>query len=132
MWIYEDEPFTEPASDLAGFVYLITRLSDGRKYIGKKTFWNKVSRPPLKGKKRRRISYVQSDWSSYYGSSEELSQSVDELGPQAFSRVILHLCKTRSEMSYLEAKEQFSRDVLLDPAYFNKWISVKVTSKHLT
>ena len=38
-----------------GFVYLITNTVDGKKYIGKKQIEKKTKRPPLKGKKRKRI-----------------------------------------------------------------------------
>ena len=42
MWLYNDQEFTEDMiGDNVGFVYLITNLQNGRKYIGKKTFWFK-------------------------------------------------------------------------------------------
>ena len=37
--------------DHIGFVYEITDTENGMMYIGKKKFWSKVTRPPLKGKK---------------------------------------------------------------------------------
>ena len=41
---------SEDIDDLYGFVYLITNLTNGRKYIGRKYFWSH-RKPP--GKKRR-------------------------------------------------------------------------------
>ena len=38
MWYYNGEEFTsEMIEDYVGFVYLITNLSDNKKYVGKKT-----------------------------------------------------------------------------------------------
>jgi hypothetical protein len=35
-WLFEGNPVTEPPEGSVGFVYRITRLDTGRKYIGKK------------------------------------------------------------------------------------------------
>ena len=123
-WIYEDHELTDVDIDgYAGMVYLITNLVDGRKYIGKKVF--KFSRRrKIKGWMRRVV--VDSDYKAYYGSCAELKAEVARLGLELFSRIVLRLCRNKSEMNYYEAKEQFSRDVLLDPSYYNVWIQVKV------
>ena len=39
MWLYNDKEFTTAPEDCQGFVYEITELSTGKKYIGKKFFW---------------------------------------------------------------------------------------------
>lgn len=129
MWYYKDQEFTEPVG--YGFVYLITRVDDGKKYVGCKVFQNTTRLPPLKGQVRKRTIIKESNWQSYYGSNAELMTSVARLGPAAFHREILHLCRNKTELLYMEAKEQFQRDVLLSDDYFNKWISVKVTSRGL-
>ena len=36
MWTYNNVEVTEIADDIVGFVYLITNLTNGRMYIGKK------------------------------------------------------------------------------------------------
>ena len=44
MWYYNDEPFNMSEEDLEnyqGFVYEVTELETGMKYIGKKLFWKK-------------------------------------------------------------------------------------------
>lgn len=134
MWYYEDKeynPSEDELSNWVGFVYLITEKETGKKYVGKKFFWSTRKLPPLKGQKRRRTKKTQSDWMKYYGSSEELKLLVEERGGDAYHREILHLCKTKGECSYLEAKEQFDRDVLLRDDYYNEFIGCKIHSKHL-
>jgi hypothetical protein len=129
-WIYNDEPFTsEDIGDYVGFVYLLTDLTNNKKYIGKKLFSSKRRLPPLKGKTRRRTKITESDWKTYYGSSEEV-QNLIESGVQ-FKREILHLCNNKGTMSYLEAKEQFDRDVLLTDEYYNGIINCKIHASHV-
>jgi len=132
MWIYNGEEFTsEMIKDNVGFVYLITDLSNEKKYIGKKILMSKRKLPPLKGKTRRRTKIVESDWKKYYGSSEEVNMIVEEKGPENFKREILHLCKSKGVMSYLELKEQMEREVLLDDEYYNGIIQVKIHRSHV-
>jgi hypothetical protein len=132
MWYYKDEPFSnEHISEYQGFVYVITDLTNNKKYVGKKGFWSKKTLPPLKGKTRKRRSIIESDWQSYYGSSDQVKQMLQENGEQSFYREILHLCKSKGEMSYLEAKEQFDRRVLLDDSYYNGIINCKIHRTHV-
>ena len=110
MWLLGTTEFTsEMIGEYVGFVYIITDLTSSKMYVGKKLFSSKRTLPPLKGKTRKRKVIKESDWISYYGSSEELMTLVENNGPESFKREILHLCHSRGEMSYLEAKEQFDR-----------------------
>jgi hypothetical protein len=62
-----------------------------------------------------------------------LNEDVQTLGPQNFTREILHYCTSKGELSYLEAKEQFDREVLKTDEYYNGIINVRVgSSKALT
>lgn len=134
MWYYEGKeynPTHEELSDWVGFVYIITDKSNNKKYVGKKTFWSKKTLPPLKGKTRKRRSVVESDWRSYYGSSDLVKQLLLEHGEINFFREILYFCKSKGEMGYLEAKEQFSRNVLLDDTYYNGIINCRVHRSHV-
>ena len=131
MWLYNNEQFSETPEDYQGFVYLITELDTGKKYIGKKNFWATRKLPPLKGKKRRRTKRTESDWREYFGSSEEVKTLVENKGTDNYKREIIRLCKTKGEMSYYEAKEQFDRDVLLNDEYYNEFIGCKIHSKHV-
>jgi hypothetical protein len=125
-WTYQGKTIDELPEGYIGFVYLITNLTDNRKYIGKKLAQFKKSRPPLKGKKNRRKYTVESDWRDYWGSSDRLNEDVNTLGTDKFSREILFFCRSRAELSYLEAKEQFDRRVLETDDYYNGIINVRV------
>ena len=134
MWFYKDEPFLlteEEMEEYQGFVYEITDLSNNKKYIGKKNFKAIKKLKPLKGQKRGRRKVVESDWMDYYGSSLEVKQLVEEKGPGNFYREILYLCKSKGEMGYMEAREQFLRDVLLDENYYNGIIQCKIHRSHV-
>ena len=71
-WIYQGEIFNENLVDrYYGMVYCITSKLDGRKYIGRKTFWFMRKK---RGAKRR--SKLESDWRVYYGSSVVLKELI--------------------------------------------------------
>lgn len=132
MWYYNGEQFTsEMISDNVGFVYCITDVSNNKKYIGKKLFWSTKKLKPLKGKTRRRTKVEESNWQDYFGSSDEVKALVEERGAEAFHREILHLCKTRGELSYMELKEQVDREVLLTDEYYNGIIQVRINKSHV-
>ena len=125
-WTYRGKEITEIPDEYEGFVYLITNLTNNQKYIGKKLAKFKTTKPPLKGKKNKRRGYKESDWRTYYGSSDRLNADVAALGEENFTREILYLCKGRGEMSYIEAREQFDRRVLETDDYYNGIINVRV------
>lgn len=128
-WIYEENDVLEMPETVVGFVYEITNKVNGRKYVGKKLARFKRSRPPLKGRKNKRRYKVDSDWQDYYGSSDELMMDVNKLGKDNFKREILFYCKSKAELSYVEAREQFARKVLESNDYYNGHIRVRVHGK---
>ena len=66
-WIYKDTEFTETdILDNYGFVYEITNIQTGKKYIGKKFFYSQKTKI-VKGKKKRHK--IESDWKTYHGSN---------------------------------------------------------------
>jgi len=125
-WTYKGKEITSIPDEYEGFVYLITNLTDNRKYVGKKLAKFKTTKPPLKGKKNKRRGYKESDWQTYWGSSDKLNEDVEKLGQDNFTREILYFCKSRAEMSYIEAREQFDRRVLETDEYYNGIINVRV------
>ena len=125
-WTFDGKVIDELPDDCEGFVYLITNLKTKQKYIGKKLAKFKTTKPPLKGKKNKRRGKKESDWRDYWGSSDRLQADVAELGENNFTRQILYLCKSRAEMSYIEAREQFDRRVLESDEYYNGIINVRV------
>jgi hypothetical protein len=60
-----------------------------------------------------------------------LNADVQALGPENFTREILYLCKSKAEMSYLEAREQFERRVLETDDYYNGIINVRVGGSNI-
>ena len=132
MWYYDGDEFTsEMIGDYIGFVYCITDLTNNKKYIGKKNFFSTRRLPPLKGKTRKRKVVKESDWQDYFGSSDEVKELVESHGRDSFKREVLHLCNSKGEMSYLEAKEQFDREVLLSDEYYNGIINCKIHRTHV-
>lgn len=136
-WLYRGEVVETLPEDCVGFVYLITNTVSGRKYIGKKLA--KFSRTTYKtvklkngNKKKKKIrGKIESDWQTYYGSSDELLKDVESLGSDKFIREILHYCNSKALTSYLEAKEQFERKVLETTDYYNGNIQVRVHGSHI-
>jgi hypothetical protein len=127
MWLYEDKEFVLDG-DWYGFVYLIENLLNGRKYIGRK-YLTKAGYKTVKGK-RKKIR-VESDWDDYYGSSSALKEDIDHYGKDNFRRTILRLCKSRGECNYFETKYIFDNDAILDPKYYNTWVSCKIQASHV-
>jgi hypothetical protein len=137
MWTYANSEITELPEDCVGFVYLITNLTNNRKYIGKKlskfskTTYKTVTLKNGTKKKKKIKSKIDSDWMDYYGSSIELNKDIELLGKENFTREILFFCKSKAECSYVEAREQFTRKVLETTEYYNGQISVRVHGSHI-
>lgn len=131
-WHYQGREWQPPEEFnpdvLYGFVYLITNRATGKKYVGKKFFWSSKTLPITKTRKRRKRLKVESDWRTYYGSNKHLIEDVKNMGEDFFYREIIHLCKSKGELSYLEAKEQFDRDALLSEDYYNGIIQCRIGS----
>jgi len=136
-WYYENQLIEELPDDCVGFVYLITNTISGRMYIGKKlakfakTTYRVVKLKNGTKKKKKIRGKIDSDWRTYYGSSDELLKDIAQLGQENFRREILFYCKSKAETSYIEAREQFSRRVLESKDYYNGQISVRVHGSHI-
>ena len=127
-WLYRGEPFHNPG-EYYGFVYIITNLLSNKQYIGKKFFWSTKRRQVNKVRKRYK---VESDWKEYWSSSDDLKEDVRALGAENFKREIIHLCNNKGTTNYLEAKEQFQRQVLENKdLWYNSWIQCKVHRSHV-
>ena len=128
MWIYNNETLTETIEKAIWFVYLITNLTNNKKYIGKKLFHFSKTKQ-VKGKKKK--YKAESDWKEYWSSSDILQKEVAELGENNFKREILHICYNKGMMSYLELREQIDRRVLETDDYYNGIIQVRIHKSHV-
>jgi len=136
-WLFENQEISEIPEEYVGFVYLITNTATGRRYIGKKlskfrrTSYRVVKLKNGSKKKKKIRSKIDSDWQEYYGSNDELTRDVEQLGTENFRREILYYCKSKAECSYIEAREQFLRKVLESDEYYNGHIQVRVHGSHI-
>ena len=120
-WTYQGSTFTSAdIGDFFGYVYCITNLKSGRKYIGRKNFQQHRKH---RGSRRKRTS--ESDWKAYYGSSKELTEDRKLLGSNCFKREILSLHTTKGQVNFEETKQLFLHNVLTEtvdgitPLYYN-------------
>lgn len=107
-WYFNEMPFTEEMiNGYYGFVYCITNLINGKRYIGRKYFYTNRKR---KGKRRR--VRESSDWKNYWGSSKFFQSEVEKYGKENFKREILSLHKTKGDTNYFENYILFNFNVL--------------------
>jgi len=116
-------------SKYQGFVYIIIHKETGKFYIGKKFFWSKKTRPPLKGRKNKRHYVVESDWKDYWGSSNKLTWDVAFKGKKAFERIILRPCENKWDCAFYELEEQLNRRVLFREDSYNEIINVRLRKR---
>jgi hypothetical protein len=137
MWIYNNKEVMALPDNVVGFVYLITNTTTGKKYIGKKlakfkrTRTKTITQKNGKRVKRKIVSYVDSDWRTYWGSCQQLTTDIGLFGSGKFTRQILRMCFSKSECSYYEAKEQFYNGVLESNDWYNGQISVRLHKSHI-
>jgi hypothetical protein len=128
-WYYNDKILeSEDVVDYVGMVYLLENTENGRKYVGKKFFHRNKTYQVKKKKKKKK---VESDWKDYYGSSRELLEDIEKVGKDKIKRTVLHLCKSKTQCSYYEMKEQLDREVLLSETYYNLFMGGKISGKNL-
>jgi hypothetical protein len=136
-WTYQGVLVETLPEECVGFVYIITNITNNKKYIGKKLAkFSKTTYKTVKlkngNKKKKKIrSKIDSDWQEYYGSSPNLQKDIDTLGKDKFTREILYYCSSKAETSYIEAREQFDRKVLESNDYYNGHIQVRVHGSHI-
>jgi hypothetical protein len=136
-WTYQGVLVETLPETCVGFVYIITNITNNRKYIGKKlakfskTNYKIVKLKNGTKKKKRVRSKIDSDWQEYWGSSPNLQADIDTLGKENFTREILHYCNSKAVTSYIEAKIQFERKVLESDDYYNGIINCRIHGSHI-
>jgi hypothetical protein len=98
VWINAPKEYKEKV----GFVYQITELDTGMKYIGIKRFWKTIKSAPLKGKKNKRHKLVESDWKTYNTSSPIMQEKLLK-NPTNYEKKILKLCNSIVDLKATEA-----------------------------
>lgn len=123
-WVYQGKDFeSDDIKEYKGFVYLITHIPTGKKYIGRKYFFQHRKK---KGAKRKTTE--ESNWKFYYGSCDELKVLIKLEGEENFKREILSLHLTEGRTNFEETRQLFLNNVLTEKlengesAYFNNQI----------
>lgn len=124
-----------------GYVYMTVFENLGMSYIGKKSFFHNIKRKIgkkeralIEGKGRKPLTekmQKDSGWKEYYGSEAEVIKLSKTEPKDKIKRYVLHLCKTKKELSYYETKELFNHDVLSSDKFFNGNILGKFYRKDL-
>ena len=129
-WVYQGKELTEVPKGYFGFIYMLT-YADGKKYIGKKAFYDNKTLPALKNgevrenakriKKRQNGKLVpydiiskESNWKTYEGS---LKTPYKE---KVIEKLILMLCETKRYLTFKEAHALFTYEVLEDDNFLNE------------
>lgn len=126
-WKYKDSIIESldqiPYSKAIGFIYIITQLSTGKRYIGKKLL-TKAATKQTKGVKKK--IRKESDWLKYWSSSPKIQAWIEENGYDDFTREILIFCNKKSELLYAEEFCLYVTDALLVDDFINSNIRSKV------
>ena len=120
-WLYKGKSLTDTPENYFGFVYLITNLKSGKKYIGRKYFGT-TRRVKVAGKKRRKVVRKDSNWKEYTGSSKILNADIEKLGKKNFKFEILILGETKGQVNYLEENLHHRFHVSIKEDYYNDCI----------
>mgnify|MGYP002507778523 CR=1 FL=1 len=145
MWLYQNKEIkelTDMPEGSFGFIYEVTHLPSGKKYLGRKQLISVTTKAlgkkelaELTDKRASKKKKVQkeSDWKTYYGSHSEIKQLIKEGKAEEFKRTILQFAFSPKHLTYLETKYLFSLSVLekIDE-YFNDNILGKFFRKDIS
>jgi serine/threonine protein kinase len=132
-WLYRESEITDLKhipEGIFGFIYQVTHIPTGKKYIGKKQLLSYRTLPPLKGERKKRKVIKEGDWKTYYGSHPEVKKLVKE-SKEDFHREILQFVTTRKQLTYYELVHLIRQDVLGNEDYYNDNILGKFFRKDL-
>jgi hypothetical protein len=141
MWIHNDQEFLPEhiPEGAVGFIYIMKLTIDGveRLYIGKKNFYSNrnikkgkrelAAMKDKRGSKKKLVKKL--DYENYYGSNDQMKLAHKE-GIE-IKRLILHVCSSKRELTYQEARYMFKLDVLENEKYLNGSILSKFYRVHL-
>jgi hypothetical protein len=143
MWKYKEQ-IIENIEDFGeetpfGFIYIVTHIPTGKKYLGKKSLFHTLNKklgkkelaqqPITRGRTKTTKQIVkESDWKTYYGSEDYIKQLIKENKHSEFTREIIQLVYNKKLLTYLECKYQFIYGVLES----NEWINNNILGKFFT
>lgn len=109
-----------------GFVYMITNLDTTQYYIGRKQLMAKVTKPPLKDQKKKRVELKESKWVDYQSSNKEVQSWTN------IEKVILTVAMSKIGLTYFETKALFCMAALEDNLSINGNINGKYYKDKIT
>lgn len=152
-WLYDNNPIVNiegMPEGTYGFIYEVTHIPTGKKYIGKKVLFfernKKLGKRALEALKEERKAkgiggrtplkqkiVSESDWKNYYGSQKEILELVKEGNQEEFKREILQFVPNKKLLTYYENKLLFSLEVIEgDNGYINDNIEGRYFRKDFT
>lgn len=105
----------DPEPSLEGFVYLIKNKITDEWYIGKKSFWSRVTEKRKTHPKFGKKVTKESDWKTYQSSSD----AVRSWPREDIEKICLIVCKSKYEVSYWELYYLFKLEALRKPKCLN-------------
>jgi len=140
-WIIKETGKTllVPPMEAIGFIYLITNLSNNKKYIGRKQFFSTTKKKlgkkaiaALQDKRKKHYQHItkESNWRSYTGSNKVLNKEIEDTNPPLHKEV-LRICYSKKSLNYWETYNLFLHNVLQDDKYYNSNIQGKFFAKDL-
>ena len=125
MWLYKDKQINQlsdmPEPQPFGFIYEVTHIPTGRKYLGKKQLISIQNKPlgkkelaaltDKRASKKKQVT-KESDWKTYYGSNPEIKSLIKQGKQSEFSREILIFVPTKKLLTYYENKFLFINEVI--------------------
>ena len=142
MWLYQNKEIkelTDMPEGSFGFIYEVTHLPTGKKYLGRKQLIS-VTKKAL-GKKelalitdkrssKKKTVIKETDWKTYHGSHPEMKQLIKENKQLEFTREILMFVPTKKQLTYYEDKYLYMKGVI-EPGstYYNDNISGRFFKK---
>lgn len=122
-WIYNNVEFLSIPENCEGFVYKITNLTNGKFYIGRKSFYSYSKKKltladkklPGNSRKTFKIDKKETSWRKYTGSCKELNSDIKS--GNKYIKEILRLCETRKQLTAWEMKYIFCDGILEDNCY---------------
>ncbi len=132
IWLYKNLPITSIQSmpeGTYGFIYEVTHIPTGKKYLGKKVLYfernKRLGKRALAALREERKAkgiggrvplkqkvITESYWKDYYGSHETIKKLIANHPVEQFERRILQYVSNKKQLTYFECKHLFINEVL--------------------